>query len=305
MSQFFINKGFNRNLYVQLSGGERFYQIDVYVVARFRFFYVEGVNNWTRSEIAAWTLRFARLVYNTWSEQWELFSDISCDPINVERGRIFSPRARVRVHVVDVENSSVRLATNQHIFAINVFRRAARDYRQRQWAGALDTSRATVADARNIALPSGATEAQIYEDSLEIRNSEVDANVQRAAMHEFGHMLGLMHPNDMQEGCMRDRSASICYGQAYSPESESIMGRGQEVRRDEYRVFVHIISQLVPTVLSRGSLSLFDRTHRLLWSVEGTNSVWCDGRLSSIENLDIGIRGTRRGAIQRGPVGLV
>lgn len=305
MSEFFINKGLNSNLYVQLSGGQGFYQIDVYVVARFRFYYSEGAINWSTAEISAWKRRFTQLVYNTWSEKWLLISDISCEPISVERGRVSLPRTRVRVHAVDVENPSVRLPTNQNIYAIGVYRQADGENRQRQWANFLEVSRATVNDARHNNLPTGTCKAELYENSLEPRNNDSDDNVQVTAMHEFGHMLGLSHPNDMQEGCMQNRNAQICYGEAYSAESASIMGRGQVVRRVDYRIFVHIVSQLIPTVLLPGSINLLNRRRRLLWSVEGTNSARCNNRTALSDNHGVSVRSPVRGVTQHGPIGMV
>jgi hypothetical protein len=117
-------------------------------------------------------------------------------------------------------------------------------------------------------------------------------------------MLGLMHPNDMTPECTMDRSATVCYGQAYSPESGSIMGRGQQVRRDDYRVFEEIISRLVHEVPSSGLAGALGSTHRLYWFVEGTTAVFCDGSYELASAL--GARsGSRRGRGRTpGPVGV-
>jgi hypothetical protein len=279
MGQWHTNQGWNRNLLVHLSGGPS-YQLDVYVVALFRFFFPREDMHWTAAEQASWKQRYANLVYRTWSEKWRLLSDISCEPIDVERTFIHEPTARVRVHVVDVENPSVRLPMNQRLYLVKVHRVPPRgEPRGRQHASALEPSRATVRDADHAVLPAGAVTAELYEDSLELDPPDpIDGHRQFASMHEFGHMLGMMHPNDMASGCQIDRSAPVCYGDPYSVEADSIMGRGQEVRPVDYTVFARIISHLVREVPQAGISALLGGTHRLLWMVEGTLSRYCAGQ---------------------------
>jgi hypothetical protein len=295
----YANQGFNENLLVQLTGGSAMYLLDVYVVARFRFFYSEGAANWTIPEIDDWKGRFATLVRSTWSTQWTLRSDISCDPIDVDRGAILMPMATVQVHVVDEEAPTVTLPSRQRLYAINVYRRAPDEARGREHAASLETSRTTVGDSGAGELPATTPRAQLYEDSLEPGEpSSVDGTTQVTAMHEFGHLLGLMHPNDMTPGCIMDRSASICYGQAYSPESRSIMGRGQEVRPDEYRVFAHIMSRLVREVPSAGLLGWIGMSTSLHWFVTGGADDFCDGsygRLAASRPRSDFTRGRGRG----------
>lgn len=278
MSHWYRNLGFNRNLLVQLSGGPAHYQIDVYVVAQFQFFHTEDTPNWTQREANTWKQQFASLVYLTWSEKWMLVSTNSCSPATDDPTSHGLPTARVRVHAVDVEDRSAPLPVRQHMYAIHVYRQRSDAPRARQHADGRSTSRATVQDQGSDRLPSGTATAELYEDSLELGPaSSVDGNRQVTAMHEFGHMLGLMHPNDMQIDCMQDRSARSCYGQPGSAESGSIMGRGQEVRREDYRVFPGIMSQLVREYSEPGFAGMFTSTH-LFWAVEGTTSRWCEGR---------------------------
>ncbi|MEX2205365.1 MAG: hypothetical protein WEF50_03955 [Myxococcota bacterium] len=305
MGRWFSNQGWNRNLLAQLSGGPVSYQIDVYVVARFLFFYSPGASNWTVPETESWKRRFANRVYETWSEQWRLLSDISCDPFDVDRSLSSQPTARVRVHAVDEQAPSVALPPGQRIYAINVYRRAPGEPAERQHAEGMLPSLGTVGAAAGSALPSGTSEASLYEDALELGAASDDGNRQVVAMHEFGHMLGLMHPNDMREECEMDRSAPICYGQVYSPESASIMGRGQAVRRDDYRIFEHIISRLVVEVPSAGLLGgLGMSSESLQWFVEGSTSVWCDGHYELSASLGRRSTFTRGVARRRGPTGV-
>lgn len=306
MGRWYSNLGWNRNLLVQLSGGPVNYQIDVYVVARFQFYYSPGASNWTAPEIESWKRRFANLAYQTWSEQWRLQSDISCDPIDVDRSLSTQPAARVRVHAVDEQAPSVALPPGQRMYAISVYRRAPGESVARQHADGMLASGGTVGAAADSALPSGTAEALLYEDSLELGPaSSIDGNRQVVAMHEFGHMLGLMHPNDMREDCQMDRSAPVCYGQAYSPESASIMGRGQEVRRDDYRVFEHIISRLVVEVPATGLLGGMGlSSESLQWFVEGSTSVWCEGHYELSASLGRRSTFTRGVARRRGPTGV-
>jgi hypothetical protein len=303
MARWYPNLGGNRNLLVSLSGGPASYQIDVYVVARFVFMYSPGASPWESAQIHDWKRRFANMVYATWSERWELISDISCAVVDTDRLDVRLPRARVRVHVVDLDNSSVRLPAVQRIYAIHVYRPAPGERRQRQHAD-FRTSDMTAVEARQDGADlDDASRAELYEDSLEARGNPQDSNQQCTAMHEFGHMLGLMHPNDMEFGCSQDRNAAVCYGQAYSPESGSIMGRGMEVRRDDYRVFLSIISRLVSRVPSS---SYFSADHRLHWSVEGMASDYCNGELGRRAQFMIGGHGTQGRARRPGPVtGLV
>lgn len=322
MSHWYSNLGFNRNLLVQLSGGPQQYQLDVYVIARFRFFHTEDTPNWTVGEADSWKRRFANLVYHTRSEKWSLVSTPNCDSSEDNQAGASCPRARVRVHAVDVENPSVRLPSTQRIYAVNVYRQAPGAPRARQHADGLQSSGATVQDAGEFDLPSGTDTAELYEDSLELgRPSPVDGNQQVTAMHEFGHMLGLMHPNDTQPGCLQDRSAEICYGQAGSAESGGIMGRGQEVRREDYRLFPAIMSRLVREYLSPGFWGM-SRQSRLGWRVEGTSGRWYGGHFEVAESVPgrspqnvgsrrfawapgtIGTRGSRGNGRFPGPVGI-
>jgi hypothetical protein len=307
VSHWYANQGWNRNLLLQLSGGPTRYQIDVYVVALFRFFYAEGAQNWTTAEARQWKRRFAALVYETWSEKWTLLSDISCRPVDVERLATPPPTARVRVHATDAESSPGFVPPRQRICAIKVFRRAPGESRSRQHADGLQPSGATFGELGSGSLSdtSRINTAELYEDSLELgQPSPVDGNRQITAMHEFGHLLGLMHPNDMEAGCSVDRSNDICYGQAYSPESGSIMGRGREVRREDYRVFAYIVSRHVNQIPSTGMSGALGLTHRLHWAVEGSPYDWCDGQPGQSASLDPGPRHSRAQPRAPRPVGL-
>jgi hypothetical protein len=97
-------------------------------------------------------------------------------------------------------------------------------------------------------------------------------------MHELGHMLGLMHPNDAAPGCELNRSADLCYGEPFSSEANSIMGRGREIRPADYSVFVHIMSRLVQRAPQAGLSALLGATHPVMWSVPGTMSTYCEGQ---------------------------
>ncbi len=302
MGRWYINRGINRNMMVNLSGGPDRYQLDVYVVIRFRFFYDPPAQNWSPTEVSRWISRFRRQVYNTWSECWWLISDIDgASALDQRRRSVRLPRCAVRVHATDIDSPNIRLANNQRVYVMNVYRRAPDQGRSRQHAEGMRPSRAAVGDAGQPGTEvRGASEAEVYEDSLQLGDpSTVDGNRQVTAQHEFGHMLGLMHPNDMQTGCIADRGAPYCYGAPGSVGSSGIMGRGMRVLPEHYQPFLYIVSRLLPMVDEPG---WFGDQYRLAWSVSRIGQRAHAGRRADLGGVQPSSRFAARDRRPPGPI---
>ena len=92
----------------------------------------------------------------------------------------------------------------------------------------------TGGDATSFWLPSQKT---LWLDSEDTKMpTKKGSNQQRAALHEFGHAMGLPHVNHASIECIwggitsrEGRNAHECYGLVGTPQANDVMGRGEQI----------------------------------------------------------------------------
>jgi hypothetical protein len=259
-----INQGWYRNLWVELNSDRRPFALEVRLVVHFHFRVPDpvprSVRAWTSGEMDAWKSDFRDLVETRWSHQHPLYADFidayragdaTLSPrIDPRRLTTDVPSADVQLRVIDADDRRQSIPSGQVSHDIHI------------WRG-VDTGTAHASAFERV--------AALRENALEALES--DSGRQTAALHEVGHLLGLVHsgcPSHIQSSStdLAVMNLDECYGRD-GAEMSSVMGSGDTIRPRDYVIFAYIMRRLVPEWLwfartaraeaQGGRLASFDR----------------------------------------------
>ncbi len=230
----FRNQGPNHRLLVWLSGSAPYWVMEILMPTHYEFLLEppagpEGsgawndLEPWTEEEKRGWKLDFARVVRAAWSRKWPLEgcgdSLSGGSPLLCVEPWV---RADVVVRVLDLDHFSQFLPAGQQTFEVKVYRRAP------------DGSSRGRAHGDPVA-----GIGEMYEEAIDALPGGAEGFRQVVAAHEAGHLLGLGHSGQQDLECRMDNQA--CYGQPFSYESQSLMGRGSVVHQEEYEIFARMM----------------------------------------------------------------
>jgi hypothetical protein len=208
--------GRDRNLMAELEPAPGLMRLTVILLVRYEFVIHEKNDpDWTDTEKEAWKQDFKQAAERTWSRKWY----IEGTPVT---GKGAGDLVEVVLSIREIPEAE--LQTQQQ-------RNAWRDF--------LHTFRVFHACEHNVKIKSttiGYKLVQVRQDRVEVHATKGGGS-QRQTDHEVGHLLGLKHPI-----CEGDEQ--WCYGEAGTPEGESVMGLGMTVSPRDYEVFADVMRQI-------------------------------------------------------------
>lgn len=161
---------------------------------------------WTDESWKTWKSDFIKSAQKFWDNKFCLVNQWGYFPYKLD-GKILLPNVKCRVKLVAQDST----ATDNH-HSIDVVRLAASE----NWFG----SHSRLYDSKDInSVPKG-------------KDSAGNPIMQRAHVHEVGHIMGLGHVDIGKAHCPAsgDTNDPLCYGVA-DEDKKSVMGQGMELRK--------------------------------------------------------------------------
>jgi hypothetical protein len=161
---------------------------------------------WTPATWKAWKDTFCASVQEFWTGKFWLVNDAGSFLYAAKDGQTYVPNVWCRVKVVGQDGTA---PDNHHTIEV------VRLHPSVKWFG----SHSTLYDSKD---------TDSVEKSRDSKNKKV---MQRAHVHEFGHILGLGHVDIGKAHCPAsgDTNASACYGVS-DTDMNSVMGSGMQLR---------------------------------------------------------------------------
>ncbi len=166
-----------------------------------------NIRSWSDGAWASWKSAFTRTAQSFWNGKFWLLNPSRLFAFE-EGGVTYIPNVYCKMRIIAQDGTAIN---NHH--TIDVVRLAASE----TWFGSHST---------------------LY-DSLDIRSTRKGVNddgtpiMQRAHVHEVGHLLGLGHVDEGEAHCPTtgNTNASACYGLT-DHNQNSVMGQGMQLRRE-------------------------------------------------------------------------
>lgn len=161
---------------------------------------------WTPGSWKTWKDNFCLSAQTYWNGKFWLINDAQCFQFTGKDKVDYLPNIWCRMRIVGQEGTA---ADNHHTISV------VRLHASESWFG----SHSTLYDSRDTNLVQKSTD------------SAGNAVMQRAHVHEVGHLLGLGHVDIGKAHCPAsgDTNASACYGIA-DDDMNSVMGSGMQLR---------------------------------------------------------------------------
>ena len=159
---------------------------------------------WTKGSWTVWTDELVKSAQSYWSGRFWLLNNYPVLEYDV-RGVKYRPNIYCKLKVVTREVPEIGPCDAHHIIDV------VRLHPSVKWFG----SHAKLYDSRD---------TRLVEKKRDRHNKPI---MQRAHVHEFGHLLGLGHVDEGKPACvaMADNNASVCYGVA-DVDKKNVMGGG-------------------------------------------------------------------------------